>query len=31
MEYSVSDVLEFVVISMHAVLFALGFIAGNQR
>ena len=31
MEYTLGDVLEFVVISMHAVLFALGFIAGNQR
>ncbi len=31
MEYTLGDVLEFLAISMHAVLFALGFIAGNQR
>ena len=34
MEYTLGDVLAFLaflVISMHGVLFALGFIAGNQR
>ena len=31
MEYTLGDVLEFLVISAHALLFALGFVAGNQR
>ena len=31
MAYTLGDVLEFVVISAHALVFALGFIAGNQR
>lgn len=31
MGYGLEDVLEFLVVSAHCILFALGFIAGNQR